>query len=139
MWSGDARAHLPLLQALCNPEQEAPMRAAMHALGCGGDAVVPTLLEKGNIVIFLDLRAVRLANPKIITISDIMFNAARAHINQNVSAAITCCFCSCCLMPVAADRMGLAAGRTSRAISSTPPAARAAISESVRSSTSRRA
>ena len=23
------------------------MRAAMHALGCGGDAVVPTLLEKG--------------------------------------------------------------------------------------------
>ena len=27
-----------------------------------------------------------------------MFNAARAHINQNVSAAITCCFCSCCLM-----------------------------------------
>ena len=40
------------------------MRAAMHALGCGGDAVVPTLLEKGRIANFLDLRVVRLANPK---------------------------------------------------------------------------
>ena len=57
-----------------------------------------TNITGSKIVIFLDLRAVRLANPKIITISDIMFNAARAHINQNVSAAITYCFCSCCLM-----------------------------------------
>ena len=47
---------------------------------------------------------------------NVFFNAARAHINQNVSAAITYCFCSCCLMPVAADRMGLAVGRTLRAI-----------------------
>ena len=75
-----------------------------------------TNITGSKIVIFLDLRAVSLANPKIITISDIMFNAARAHINQNVSAAITYCFCSYCLMPVAADRMGLVAGRTLRAI-----------------------
>ena len=46
-WLGDARAHVPLLLALTDDGCEAGMRAAMHALGCAGDAVVPTLIEKG--------------------------------------------------------------------------------------------
>lgn len=32
-WLGDARAHVPLLQALTNDGFESGMRAAMHALG----------------------------------------------------------------------------------------------------------
>lgn len=44
-WHWDKRAHAPLLQALTGDGFEAGMRAAMHALGCGGDAVVPMLIE----------------------------------------------------------------------------------------------
>lgn len=40
-------AHEPLLNALTDETFEAGMRAAMHALGCGGDAVVPTLIQHG--------------------------------------------------------------------------------------------
>ena len=45
--AGAADARAALLEALTDESFEAGMRAAMHALGCGGDAVVPALIERG--------------------------------------------------------------------------------------------
>ena len=44
-WHRDIRTHAPLLEALTGDGFEAGMRAAMHSLGCGGDAVVPMLVK----------------------------------------------------------------------------------------------